>query len=107
MDSFSVRCLFRWTPIPSEKVKYAYEERITLWQADSFDTAIGLAEQEARQYAAKSGFEFLNFCQTYELAERIEVHGAEVFSLIRESDLEPSDYIDAFFDTGLERQERP
>jgi len=30
--------------------------------------------------------------------------GAEVFSLLRESDLEPDAYLDAFFDTGTERQ---
>jgi hypothetical protein len=31
--------------------------------------------------------------------------GAEVFSLMRASDLEPEAYIDRFFDTGLERQD--
>lgn len=30
--------------------------------------------------------------------------GAEVFSLMRDSDLEPDDYLDAFFSTGNERQ---
>ena len=31
-------------------------------------------------------------------------HGAEVFSLLRESSLQPGDYLEAFFDTGAERQ---
>jgi hypothetical protein len=31
-------------------------------------------------------------------------HGAEVFSLMRDSELAPDDYIDRFFDTGQERQ---
>ncbi|MGH2943305.1 MAG: hypothetical protein ACRDLN_11105 [Solirubrobacteraceae bacterium] len=33
-----------------------------------------------------------------------EAHGAEVFSLMRDSVLEPADYVDRFFDTGDERQ---
>ena len=31
-------------------------------------------------------------------------HGCEVFCLERESDLEPDEYLDAFFDTGGERE---
>jgi hypothetical protein len=31
-------------------------------------------------------------------------HGAEVFSLIRETHLEPEAYLDSFFDTGRESQ---
>jgi hypothetical protein len=32
--------------------------------------------------------------------------GAEVFSLIRDSQLSPDDYLNTFFDTGSERQQR-
>lgn len=35
------------------------------------------------------------------------VQGAEVFSLIRESDLDPSEYLDRFFDTGCEWESPP
>ena len=38
------------------------------------------------------------------LADETIGHGAELFSLLRESDLEPKEYLDAFFDTGDERQ---
>jgi hypothetical protein len=31
-------------------------------------------------------------------------HGAEVFSLVRKSGLEPQAYLTGFFDTGQERQ---
>jgi hypothetical protein len=31
--------------------------------------------------------------------------GAEVFSLIRESELNPAEYLDSHFDTGLEHQQ--
>jgi hypothetical protein len=30
--------------------------------------------------------------------------GAEIFSLMRDSDLAPEDYLDSFFDTGTEGQ---
>ncbi len=38
---FGVRCVFRWSASPT------YEERITLWQADSLDDAIARAEDDA------------------------------------------------------------
>jgi hypothetical protein len=34
----------------------------------------------------------------------LEGNGIELFSLLRESDLEPSAYLDHFHDTGTERQ---
>ncbi len=82
----------------------AFEERITLWQADNADQAIQLALAEAAEYA-KSLFDgkVLAFAQVYELCESAQ-DGREVFSLIRESDLPPDDYLNAYFDTGRERQ---
>jgi len=105
MDSYSVRCLFRWQPRPQQRARYLYEERITLWQAESLDHAIELAEQEAEAYA-DDGDEFLGFVQAYALVEPVAGHGAEVFSLLRESDLEPKVYIDTFFATGTEHEQK-
>jgi len=42
----------------------------------------------------------------YALAAPLPGHGVEVFSLLRESDLPPEPYIDSFFDTGTEREQR-
>ncbi len=103
MDSYSVRCIFRWEPRPDNQAKYLYEERITLWHANNLDHAIELAVSEAREYAAEE-FEFLGLSQAYALFEPLAESGIEVFSLLRESDLEPEDYLDTFFDTGGERQ---
>jgi len=104
MGSYSVRCLFRWQSRAEQVAKYLYEERITLWQAESLDEAVELAEQEAAAYAGDAD-EFLGFSQAYALEDLLSGHGAEVFSLLRESDLEPNEYIDTFFDTGGEREQ--
>ncbi|MEV6209449.1 hypothetical protein [Kitasatospora sp. NPDC051914] len=100
MDWYGVRCVFEWTTSDGR----AFEERITLWQASSADEAIALAEAEAETYAADNGFDYLDFAQSYRL-DGAPGSGAEVFSLLRDSALEPSEYLDAFFDTGTERQQ--
>jgi hypothetical protein len=95
---YSVRCVFQ--SINSS----AYEERITLWQADSIDAAIRMAEEEASDYEQGSGFRYVGLAQAYDLKSDAVANASEVFSLIRSSSLEPSDYIDRFFDTGAELQ---
>ena len=104
---YAVRCVFRsaWTveehaETPDEQL---YEERITLWQATSVEEAIALAEGEALEYAGDED-EYLEIAQAYQLYEG-PAQGVEVFSLMRSSDLEPDAYLDAFFDTGAERQQ--
>ncbi|HJY07769.1 MAG TPA: hypothetical protein VJ323_15735 [Bryobacteraceae bacterium] len=63
-----------------------------------------LAEQEAKSYA-RDGDEFSGFSQRFALPEPIAAHGAEVFSLLGESNLEPEEYIAALFDTGTEHEQ--
>jgi hypothetical protein len=97
---FGVRCLFRH----GERL---YEERITLWRALGFDEAIALAEADAAEYSADLAdgdlpTEYVGLAQAYRLDDEPGTVGAEVFSLIRDSDLPPGAYIDRFFDTGDE-----
>ena len=103
MESFSTRCLFLWAPRADQRKKHLYEERITLWRADSVDQAIAAAELEAESYAGEDS-EYLGVCQAYELFDQVAASGVEVFSLLRESDLDPDAYVDGFFETGDERQ---
>src|SRR2546423_356424 len=105
---YAVRCIFRTTRdmVQGEDLQpgmTSYEERITLWQAGSFEDSIVLAEEDAWQYAEDLDCEYMGFAQAYQLSAQ-PGHGAEVFSLIRESRLTPSRYLDHFFDTGRERQ---
>ena len=102
--SYSVRCLFEWSPRPEMTKKHLYEERITIWRSENIDQAIEAAEQEAESYAKKIHAKYLGLAQGFDLFDEIDTSGVEVYSLLRESDLEPEEYLDAFFDTGDERQ---
>ena len=83
---FGVRCVFEHE---SDDAEHSYEERVTLWQAGSFDEAIALAEAEATEYAGMLGrTRHLGLAQAYALADE-PGQGAEGFSLIRDSGLAP------------------
>lgn len=82
-----------------------YEERITLRRPASFGEAIRLAEHEARDYAGGlKAASYAGLAQAYELDDEPD-HGAELFSLMRESTLPTAEYLNAFFDTSSERQQ--
>lgn len=103
---YAVRCVFAvgWPP---EAVGNTYEERITLWHAESIDEAIERAETEAGEYAEaieESPHRYLGLAQAFHLSD-VPADGAEVFSLMRQSNLEPDDYLTRYFDTGSERQQ--
>lgn len=88
--------------------KSVFEERVTIWRVGSLDDAISNASSEAVAYAESlttpdSKTEFLGLCQAYALMDTIE-NGAEVFSLLRRSDLDRATYLNHFFDTGNEIQ---
>jgi hypothetical protein len=63
-----------------------------------------VAEREAQTYASDADVQYLGFCQPYALVDEGGVNGIEVFALLRESDLEPAQYLDAFFATGGEHE---
>lgn len=100
-----MRCVFAvgWPPEAAGKT---YEERITLWRARSADEAIARAEAEAQEYAGEIDDHpstYLDLAQSFRLFDE-PADGAEIFSLMRDSDLPPDDYLDTFFDTGAEHQ---
>lgn len=96
-----VRCVFRCEVDGLQ----TFEERVTLWKASDVEAAIQFAENEALVYANDCGATYTGLAQGFLLADAVG-HGAEVFSLIRDSDLATEDYLDRFFDTGAERQQR-
>lgn len=72
-------------------------------RAADFALAIARAEDEAARYAADVDAGHLGLAQAFALVDD-PGDGAEVFSLMRDSDLPPDEYLDAFFDTYDERQ---
>ncbi|MFI1992040.1 hypothetical protein [Actinoplanes sp. NPDC020271] len=102
MGWFGVRAVFAFDL--GERGVLTYEERVTLWQAESADAARELAGRDAAEYArCLDGCEFTGLLQAGELPEE-PGHGAEVFALMRDSALPPDKYVAAFFDTGWERR---
>ena len=97
---YSVRCVFRW----ESDEEPLYEERMTLWRADDLDEAIALAESESATYAEANNVEYLGLAQGYWLVDPPS-QGAEIYSMLRASELDPDDYLDRFFDTGHEREQ--
>lgn len=100
---FAARCIFDHRSRSQLPMKHTYEERVVLVRAESFEEAIGQAEIEAKQYAKTTEASYLGFVQAFHLHEH-PGENTEVFSLMRESNFEPNDYINAFFDTGNELQ---
>jgi hypothetical protein len=91
---YGVRCVFR--------LRGAYEERIAVWRARSFEHSVELAEREAAVYAERHKAEYLGFCDSYFIDKEIFELDQEVFSLLRDSDLEPEEYVRAVFVSGQE-----
>lgn len=95
---FAVRQVFHHT------ARGVFEERITLWEAATFEDAVAEAEREGAAYVeGDADVILLDLAQAFRLFDP-PASGQEVFSLMRESELQPKDYLDAFFDTGRERQ---
>jgi hypothetical protein len=105
MPLFGVRTVIQLPPDPRGKGMHLYEERVTLFRAADSNEAIRSAEAEIAVYVADGGVA-LPFFQSFELYDDVAFSGnsVEVFSLIRDSSLAPTKYIDAFFDTGTEHQ---
>ncbi|MFW2513467.1 DUF4288 domain-containing protein [Demequina sp. SO4-13] len=105
---YSVRCVFVLESIGEDD--YTYEERITLWRSASAESAMESAEQEANDYAGafhdkNSTMKYVGLAQCFRIADDLGI-GVEIFSLMRDSALEPDEYITRFFDNGGERQMR-
>src|SRR3954470_13783522 len=78
---YAVRCVFQWT----EAEGRPYEERITVWRAADFATALALAEAEAGEYAASSGVAYLGLAQSYATGGSPAVRQRGVLAAARQS----------------------
>ena len=80
-----------------------YEERIIVLLATSSDEAIKVAEEEANNYAKDFGMLYLGYVNVFQLLEETIKNKSEVYSLLRESNLDSTQYLNSFFDTGGEK----
>jgi hypothetical protein len=78
VEWFGVRCVFRqasnqpWGPYDLREGESAYEERITVWQAESAAHAIELAEVDAHLYEEALLVEYLGIAQSYRLPDQLD-----------------------------------
>lgn len=104
---YGVRCVFGLAenqpggPRDLQPGERFYEERVTLWRVKSFKKAIARAEAEAHDYAEVLQCEYTGLAQAFRFDGKPH-QGTEVFSLLRRSALDASDFLDQFFDTGTE-----
>jgi hypothetical protein len=76
-----------------------YEERVTLWNATDAATAAQRGREEAESYAGEHGYEMVDSIVAYELFD-VPDSGAEVWSYVRESSLDPAAYIGRYVTEG-------
>jgi len=95
---FSARCLFVLeAPEGDIRPRRVYEERIVLFRAASFEDAMRQAEAEAREYAADTdGCRYLDHVDVCLLTDDELASGSEVYTLFRDGDPEPDDFVARF-----------
>jgi hypothetical protein len=100
---YSVKCLFHHPTRKADGEDFLYEERVTLWKAESFEEAHRMAEEEARRYAAEAKCVFVASTDSFHLFEEELSAGAEVYSSMRGSNLQPTAYRKTFCVTARDR----
>lgn len=98
---YGVRLVYRLTGFPAQ----AYEERIVIVKAASFDEAIAKVERYSKDYEDETKV-YTGYAMAFHILDENGSslgEGVEVFSLMRDSELDPDEYLDRFHDTGRER----
>ena len=95
---FGAKTLYRW-PDRAGREGYVYEERVVILRARDQDDAIARAEEEAARYvkAVDEGMEYMGSVNVYEMFDDV-ADGAEVFSLLRSTRLDPEAFLERYHD---------
>jgi hypothetical protein len=102
---YAAKCIFRHAGLQREVEGFVYEERVLLVRAPDLDEAQTKAESEAKRYAT-NGIEYLGFIDVYHLPSETIGDNTEVYSLMRSSKLQPTEYLNRFHDTGAEHSKK-
>ena len=100
---YTVKCLFHHPDLNHPGDDFLYEERLTLWKAESFEEAHRMAEEEARRYASENNCVFVKSTDSFHLFEEEIVAGGEIYSTMRGSNLQPDAYFRTFCVTNRDR----
>ena len=104
---YSAKTIFKHSVVDGGAQKSVFEERVVLLKATDFREAIEKAEAEAAAYCSASVSAIdLGYVDVYLLSEDAVGEGTEVYSLMRDSKLTDSEYLNQFHDTGNERKGR-
>ncbi|TWT64956.1 hypothetical protein [Crateriforma conspicua] len=96
---YGVRSIWRHEAPSDSPCRFTYEERIVLYLAFNGDDAIAKAERDGYP----GGAECIGYHMSFEIDSVNLGPGTELFSLMRDSDLDATKYIDRFHDSGHER----
>ena len=99
---FGVRCwfLFEASAVVAEAAQ-TYEERVTIWHADTLDEARSRAIAEADTYAGETGATRIDYVrETFRMFDP-PGEGIEVWSSMRSSWLPPDEYVARFVTEGV------
>ena len=84
---YSVRSIYRRDTTEDGKARRSFEERVVLFRAESFESALAKGEAEAKRYAADlSGGRMLDRVVAYHIHEDELREGDEIWSCIRDLD---------------------
>ena len=100
---FAVRCLFSHPTRKHFSEEQLFEERITLWRADSWDEAFTAAEAEAANYANSANCIFVRALDGFHLFDSTVGEASEVWSVMRGSNMDADTYILTFCKTARDR----
>jgi hypothetical protein len=100
---YGVKCLLEHAGLSQDTAAHVYEERIVVLRAVSFEDALLRAERDATEYAKPINARNLGYSNAYKLdADSIE-DATEVFSVMRELPMSPTDFITRYYDDGARR----
>ena len=103
LNWYAVKCLFYHPTRKKDTEAFLYEERIKLWQANSYDEAYKKAEIEAEIYASEANAVFVTPTDSFMLFDKVLNEGVEVYSIMRGSNLNEKTYRNTFCTTNRDR----
>jgi len=99
---YAVKCIFSHPSRAREKEGHLYEERITLWKANSWNEAFEKAKEEAKKYEEEDCI-FIKALEAFHLFDQKVGNGTEVWSVMRSSHFDAETYMKTFCMSGHER----